>query len=67
VDVVVRIRMITVLQSLYQSHRTRLNGAASIVWAARPVFLHRLPRQFSSSQMREIVAMDNRAIDPDVK
>lgn len=31
-----RIRMITVLQSLYQSHRTRLNGARRFVWATRP-------------------------------
>ena len=33
----------------------------------KAVFLQRLPRQFSSSQMREIVAMVNRAIDPDAK
>jgi len=33
----------------------------------KAVFLRLLPRQFSSSQMREIVAMVNRAIDPDAK
>ena len=31
------------------------------------VFLRRLPRQFSNNQMRELVAMINRAIDPDAK
>jgi len=31
----------------------------------KDAFLERLPRQLSSRQMREIVAMVNRAIDPD--
>jgi mRNA-degrading endonuclease toxin of MazEF toxin-antitoxin module len=33
----------------------------------KAAFLSRLPRQLSSAQMREIVAMINRAIDPDAK
>jgi hypothetical protein len=28
-------------------------------------FIERLPRRFSNSQMRDLVAMVNRAIDPD--